>query len=96
MVEMDPKQFDEINKKLDMVLRLLSLNFVKDLKSVRAKVEALSSCGFQPKEIAILLNKEPNHIHQILHKLRTNEASLGEETTESQRGGLNEQRGQDD
>lgn len=79
---MDPKQFDEINKKLDMVLRLLSLNLVKDLKSVMAKVEALSSCGFQPKEIAILLNKEPNNIHQILHKLRTNEASSDEEIVE--------------
>ena len=82
VVAVDPKQFDEISKKLDMVLRLLSLNSLKDLKSVVAKVEALSSCGFQPKEIAILLNKEPNHIHQILHKLRTNEVSSGEETVE--------------
>jgi len=78
----DQKQFDELNKKLDMILRLLSLNLVKDLKSAMAKVEALSSCGFQPTEIAILLNKKPNNIYQIIHKLKTKGASTDEETVE--------------
>jgi len=80
VVAVDQKQFDEISKKLDMVLRLLSLNLVKDLKNVTEKVESLSMCGFLPKEIAILLNKEPNHIHQILHKLKAKEASSANET----------------
>jgi hypothetical protein len=78
----DPKQFDDISRKLDMISRLLSLNLVKDLGSVAAKVETLSSCGFQPKEIAVLLNKEPNNIHQILHKLRSKGTQSAGESTE--------------
>ena len=92
---MDPKQFEEISKKLDMILRMLSLTHLKDLKSVTAKVEALSSCGFQPKEIAILLNKEPNDIYQILHKIRINKASTSKQVP-NEGEGLNEQRRQDD
>jgi hypothetical protein len=78
---MDPKQFEEISKKLDMILRLLSLTCLKDLKSVNAKVEALSMYGFQPKEVAFILNKELNDIYQIQHKIRTKQASASEEVS---------------
>ena len=77
---MDQKQFEEINEKLGVILRLLSLDLAEDLKGVTEKVKALSSCGFQPKEIAILLNKEPNNIYRILHRLKTKEASPNVET----------------
>jgi hypothetical protein len=80
---MDQKQFDELNKKLDLISRLLSLNLVKDVRNLTSKVEILSSCGFQPKEIAILLDKEPNHIHQILHNLKTKKTSPVKEELES-------------
>jgi hypothetical protein len=76
VIVVDPKQFDELNKKLDLISRLLSLNLVKDLESITLKVRVLHSCGFKPNEIAVLLNKEPNHIHQILHKLKTKKTAV--------------------
>lgn len=79
---MDQEQFDKLNEKLDLISRLLSLNVVKDVESLTSRVEILSSCGFQPKEIAVLLNKEPNHIHQILHNLKTKKASQTKEESE--------------
>jgi hypothetical protein len=70
VVVVEQTQIDEIVKRLDLIVRLLSLNLVKDEKNLPQKVEALARFGFQPKEIASLLNKTPNHIHQVLHTLR--------------------------
>jgi len=66
---MDEQQFKELSNKLDTIIRLLALNVVqgKDLKN---QVSILTSFGFQPKEIAEMLNKTPNHIRVILHGLR--------------------------
>lgn len=73
---MEQKQFEEIIKRLDLIAKLISLSLVKNEKTLAKKVKVLNASGFRPKEIATLLDKEPNHIHQILHKLRTKEKSL--------------------
>jgi len=76
---MEEKQFEEIIKKLDLIAKLISLDLIKSEKTLTARVEVLDSSGFKPKEIAVLLGKEPNHIHQILHRLRKKGISQQEE-----------------
>ena len=76
---MEKKQFKEIIKRLDLIAKLISLSLVKGEKTLTEKVKVLDASGFKPKEIATLLDKKPNHIHQILHKLRTKGTSQQEE-----------------
>jgi hypothetical protein len=59
----------EILEKLDLIIRLLSLDVVKDAE-LRAQVKRLSELGFKPREIAGFLGKTPNHIRVILSELR--------------------------
>lgn len=72
---MEQKQFEEIIKRLDLIAKLISLNLIKDEKALAGKVEVLDALSFKPKEIAALLGKKLNHIHQILHKLRKKQKS---------------------
>lgn len=76
---MEQRQFEEIIKRLDLIAKLISLNLVKDEKSLTEKVKALDASGFEPEDIAALLDKKPNHIHQILHQLRKKVKSSEEE-----------------
>lgn len=77
---MEQEQFEEITKRLDLIARLISLSLVKNEKTLAGKVKVLDASGFKPKEIATLLDKKLNHIHQVLHKLRKKE-----ETTEKRK-----------
>lgn len=78
---MDEQQFKQLSNKLDIIIKLLALNVVegKDLKN---QVSILSSFGFQPKQIADIVGKTPNHIRVILHGLRKERSkSQAEEVT---------------
>lgn len=72
---MEKEQFEEIIKRLDLIAKLISLSLIKDEKPLAGKVKVLDASGFKPKEIATLLDKKLNHIHQILHKLRKEKKS---------------------
>jgi len=80
----EQKQFEEIIEKLDLIAKLISLSLVKDEKTFNDKVKVLDASGFEPKEIAILLDKKPNHIHQILHQLRKKGNASPKEESEPQ------------
>jgi len=67
---MDEKQFKEINNKMDLIVRLLALDVVKDLKVQKDKIIALSSFGFGPSEIAKLLGTTPNTVNVALSGIR--------------------------
>jgi DNA-directed RNA polymerase specialized sigma24 family protein len=67
---MDEKQFKEITSKMDLVVRLLALNIVKDLKVQKDKIIALSSFGFGPSEIAKLLGTTSNTVNVALSEMR--------------------------
>ena len=69
---MDDTQFNQITSRLDSILKLLALNTVRD-RSLKEQVALLSSVGFQPKLIAEMLGKTPNHISVILHDIRKNQ-----------------------
>ncbi len=67
---MDERQFKEIMNKMDLIVRLLALNTVKDLKVQKDKTIALSSFGFGPSEIARLLGTTPNTVNVVLSEVR--------------------------
>ena len=76
---MDQSQFNSVMTKLDSILKLLAMNQLQG-KTLREKVELLSSLGFQPQQIADTLGKTPNHISVILHELRKAKKSGKEES----------------
>jgi len=63
------RQFEEILRKLDLLVKLSALNLVKDRK-VREQIKFLYGLGLQPKEIAWILGKTSTHVRVELHKLR--------------------------
>jgi|YelNatPaOPRAMG01_1025707.scaffolds.fasta_scaffold45976_2 DNA-directed RNA polymerase specialized sigma24 family protein len=70
MPMLDEKQFKEITSKMDLIVRLLALNIVKDLKVQKDKIITLSSFGFGPSEIAKLLGTTPNTVSVALSGIK--------------------------
>ena len=66
---MDESQFRILSDKMDVIVKLLALDAVKG-RELKEQVRLLSSFGIQPKDIARMLEKTPNHIRVILHGLR--------------------------
>ena len=58
-----------ILSKLDVMIRLQAVSVVEG-KPLRQQVALLSLAGLQPKQIAEVLSKSPNHISVLLHELR--------------------------
>lgn len=67
--KLDPQLLD-ISKKIDMIIRLLALNLVKDSKTQKDKIALLANAGFKPKEIAEILNTTRNTVNVALASLR--------------------------
>ena len=70
MSNFDETQFKEILNKLDLIVRLLALNIVKDLQIQKEKIIALSSFGFGPTDIAKLLGTTPNTVSVALSETK--------------------------
>jgi len=85
---LDDRQFEVIVSKLDSVLKILAINATQG-KNLKEQVALLNSLGFQPRQIADMLGKTPNHISVTLHDLRkekkqpTVEQQLPAETLQS-------------
>jgi hypothetical protein len=60
----------EISDKMDKLLRLQALEFVKEIPEEQRKIELLDSLGFRPVDIAKFLNKTPENINVVLSGLR--------------------------
>lgn len=67
---MNAEQTELILRKMDIIIRLLALDNIKELKTQSEKILALSSCGFTPSEIAIFLNTTPNTVSVTLSKAK--------------------------
>jgi hypothetical protein len=70
----DPR-LTEISGKLDILIRLSSLGLVKDMKTQKEQIAALSDAGFQPKDIAGILRTSPGSVRVALHDIRKERAS---------------------
>lgn len=66
---MDSKQFEAIMKKLNILVRLLSLDVAQG-REFREQVRILSAAGLTPKEIADSLGKTLNNVNQALYHIR--------------------------
>jgi len=66
---MDPEQFSQLDKKLNVLIGLLAINLTQD-KTLQERVELLYSLGLEPTTIAKILGKTRNNIDQILHRVR--------------------------
>jgi len=86
---MDEDQFKQLSDKMDIIIKLLALNAVEG-KELKNQVSLLSSFGFQPKQIADMLGKSPDHIRVMLHRLRKESREQAAEVAE---GGQAEQTG---
>jgi hypothetical protein len=73
----------EISDKIDKLLRLQALEFVKQIPEEQRKIELLDSLGFRPVDIAKFLNKTPENINVVLSGLRKKK---GEKKTKSSDG----------
>ena len=60
-VAIDNRQLKELTSRLDAVVRLLALSLPADVKQ-ETKMRLLSDSGFQPKEIAKILDTTPNAV----------------------------------
>jgi hypothetical protein len=60
----------DISAKLDIVLRLLTIDAVKGMEKEQEKIELLDSLGFRPVDIAKLLNKSQDNINKQLNIIR--------------------------
>ena len=67
---MDEKQFEEINDKLDKIIRLLAQGLLKDMKFQKEKILMLSSIGYRPIEIANLLGTSSNTVSVTLSEAK--------------------------
>jgi hypothetical protein len=71
----DP-QLADISGKLDMLIRISSLGLIKDMKTQKEQIEALSDAGFQPKDIAGVLRTSRNTVNVTLNAIRKERAAV--------------------
>jgi DNA-binding NarL/FixJ family response regulator len=64
---------EEVSEQLRRIVRLLTVLATKGM-SQKDQVAVLASAGFQPKEIAELLNTTANTVSVTLHSLRKQKA----------------------
>ena len=69
---MDEKQFNEIVKRLDSLIRVVAISNMRDLTST-AKIALLNQAGFAPKEIADILGTTQNVVNVRLSEMRKKE-----------------------
>ncbi len=67
---MTDDQFQEISQKLDILVRLTALSLV-DGKKQQDQFVSLRDAGFQPKNIAELLDTTPNNVRVGLSQMRS-------------------------
>ena len=66
---MTEEQYNEISRRLDMLIRVTALAMVADKKQ-QDQIMALTSAGFQPKEIAEMLGTTRNTVSVTLSTMR--------------------------
>lgn len=74
-----PEETSEIEKKLDVISRLLAFSVVKD-KPVKEQIDILTKAGLKVSDIAILLDKTENQIYVTQTLLRKTKKESIEES----------------
>jgi hypothetical protein len=66
---MDAKQFEELSKKMDILIKLTALNAVTS-KSLSEQVATLTGIGFKASEVAFILARPTNIITATISYLQ--------------------------
>ena len=66
---MEKKDFKELSKKFDIIIRLLAVQSIENKKGKEA-IYLLSRVGFQPKKIAQLIGTTPNTVRVALSEMK--------------------------
>jgi DNA-binding NarL/FixJ family response regulator len=72
-MHMDDKQFQELKDKLDIIAKLLAINFVKEKSGQKDQILALSSFGFTNSQIAEFLGTTASIVRATLSRERKKE-----------------------
>lgn len=64
------KQFEELTRKLDMLIKLTAYNSLKDVKTKTQKIGILHGLGFGAKEIALIVGTTEGSVETIKKRLR--------------------------
>lgn len=76
---MSKKQFEELSKKLDTLIKLTAINALKE-RTLTDQVEILSAIDLQPKEIATILGTDPHTVSQLKYQRKRAKTKTKEET----------------
>jgi len=68
---MSDEHYNEINKKLDIITKLLATQLIQE-KDYREQAQLLNNIGMQPKDIASLTGKTVNNVTVTLHLIKKN------------------------
>lgn len=79
---MDNNFEKELLKKIDTIIKLLTISSLKDETQLQ-KIKVLNSAGLPPKDIADLLGTSSNTVSVALHKLK-NKSSPKEATSKKE------------
>ncbi len=63
------KILQEVSKKLDVLIKLSAIGAVGH-QTLREQIRLLDAAGLQPKDIAVILGKSPNHVRVELVYIR--------------------------
>lgn len=78
---MEKDQFEQLNKKLDLMLKMLALDKLHGLKQID-QVDILTEFGMRPSEIATILGRKTENITAQLAQLKKRPKKQGKKKTE--------------
>ncbi len=67
---MSERILSEISSKIDKLIRLQALDYVREVQSEQDKIKLLDSMGFKATEISSILDKTPQNVYVVLSQLR--------------------------
>ncbi len=73
---MDDNQFKEINKKLDILVKLMGASVIGGME-YREQLEILHKVGLGPQEISELTGKTRNNVEVTLHLIKKSKKKGG-------------------
>jgi DNA-directed RNA polymerase specialized sigma24 family protein len=77
------EQFEQLNQKLDTIVRLLAGNLLKDARTKTQKVGILYELGITAKEIASLVGTTEGSVETMKKRLRRRKAKGGKKSGEN-------------
>jgi hypothetical protein len=79
---MSKPQFDMLVEKLDILIKLTAMNVLRD-KNKTEQIGFLTSLGFQPKEIALIVGTTKGTVRSLRRRLKARTKKESDETPQA-------------